>query len=115
MKIMRHVFVSGLGLFLPLLASAQCFVNDKEVPCPEVPTGVIAGLGVFFVLMLIIGLIGLIFWFWMLIHAIMKPIENKAMWIILMIIFQIPVSIVYFFVVKRKFQDPPVAPVQPAV
>jgi len=39
----------------------------------------------------------------MLIHAVSKPIENKALWIIILVFTGVIGAIIYYFVVKRKF------------
>ena len=83
-------------------------------------------LGGFFIVMMVILVVLFALWLWMIIHAASKPIENKAMWIVLMVLVGPIVSIVYYFVVKRKMDKqevivvpqqpqqpmPPVAPVQ---
>ena len=117
MKTLKHFLAIGAGTLMPLLASAQCELNGKEVPCEELTQGaagwILGGGLVFLGIMMLLLLVLTIFWIWMLVHAIAKPIENKAVWIVLMLIFGIPVSIAYFFLVKRKFQEAP-APTQPA-
>jgi len=104
---------------LPVLAQqATCTVNGEEVPCPEAlqDFGDAAGkaVGIFSGVAIVLGIISIlwfIFWLMMLVHAATKPIENKAMWIILIVIFSGLGAIVYYFVVKRKFnkavQQPP--------
>lgn len=53
----------------------------------------------------IVGLLCTIFWIWMLIHSITKPIENKAIWILVLLITGIIGAIVYYFAVKRPFDQ----------
>lgn len=105
------------SLALPFVASAQCYLNDQEVPCEQLKGafGWIAGIGLLFGL---IVLVTTLFWLWMLVHAATKPIENKVVWIILMVVFGPLVSLIYYFMVKRKFSEPSapqVPPVGPTV
>jgi hypothetical protein len=43
-----------------------------------------------------------IFWFWMLIDCIKKNVEDKAMWITVLILFNFLGSIIYYLVVKKQ-------------
>ena len=107
---------------LPLAVLANrgrevCEWNSQEVPCEQLYRtakpfiGLGIGLILFFVL---IGLLFAIFWIWMLVHAATKNIENKALWIILLIIFGFLAAIVYYFAVKRPFdKNTPVQPMPP--
>jgi amino acid transporter len=118
-KIITASILSLLSLILPLAASAQCYLNDKPVPCDELTKGagkwIIGGGIVFLIIMVIISILAFIFWLVMLIHAASKPIDNKVLWIVLMVLLGIPVSIIYYFIVKRKFDKGQVLPPQPPV
>jgi len=118
-KIITSSIFSILSLALPIMASAQCYLNDKAVPCDELTKGagkwIIGGGIVFMIIMAIISILAFILWLVMLIHAASKPIDNKVLWIVLMVIIGIPVSIIYYFVVKRKFDKGQVQPPQPPV
>lgn len=88
------------------LAQAKCTVNGKEVPCEQAfqTLKTWAGLGfgaiiAFFVLLAL----GFIFWLMMLIHASTKPIENRGMWVVILLFTSIIGAVAYYFVVKRKF------------
>jgi hypothetical protein len=108
------------GLMLPLatLAQSACKVNGKEIPCEDVykVAKPFIGLGIgLFAVFAIVGIFFTIFWIWMLIHAATKNIENKALWIILLIIFQGLAAIVYYFAVKRPFdKNQPIVTPPPA-
>jgi hypothetical protein len=58
---------------------------------------------------LVFGILGLIFlplgivWILMLIHAAKHDIHNKTTWIILMCLLGLPVSIIYFFTERKRF------------
>lgn len=99
------------------LAQTTCRVNGREVPCDELGAAA-AGFGLAFVAVMgLVGLAGMIFWILMLVHAAQHPVENKAMWIILMVFTGIVGSLIYYFVVKRPMdkQAAPSAPAAPSV
>lgn len=88
------------------LAQAKCTVNGKEVDCAEAGAqlnGLFGGLFVIMIIIAIIGLAGTIFWVLMIIHAASKPIENRALWIIVMVFTGAVGAVIYYFVVKREF------------
>ena len=93
------------------LAQATCRVNGEEVPCGDVgrAIGGFLGLGIgIFIFIAVVGIAATVFWIMMIVHAASHPIENKAIWIILMVLTGIIGAIVYYFVVKRKFSQPAV-------
>jgi len=49
-----------------------------------------------------ISLVLLAFWLWMLIDCIKREFDDKALWIILLILLNFIAAIPYFFIVKRK-------------
>lgn len=58
----------------------------------------------------IIGLALTIFWIMMIVHAASHPIENKAVWVLIIVLANWVGAIIYYFVVKRKFVKPAVVP-----
>ncbi len=111
-------FTSFLVMFQASGALAQtgCTLNGKEVPCSEVGGFAALGLGLMAVFF-IIGVLLFIFWIMMIVHAASNNIENKALWIVLIVIFQALGAAVYYFVVKRPFdkakKSAPIAPTAP--
>jgi membrane protein insertase Oxa1/YidC/SpoIIIJ len=75
-------------------------------------TGLVAGLGIFFLVFMLIGLVLFIFNIWMIIDCAARqdsdfPNNNKSMWLILMIVgifigFGWIVALVYYFSIKKK-------------
>ena len=51
---------------------------------------------------MVLGLLSFIGWVVMLVHAIQHDIENKTVWIIMMILFSVT-WIIYYFIVKMPF------------
>lgn len=110
-KIINGTIITFSGLMLPLIVLANrgrevCELNGRDVPCDQIYRAAkpFIGIGIgIFVFFAFVGLLLTIFWVWMLIHAATKNIENKALWIILLIIFGHLAAIVYYFVVKRPF------------
>src|SRR3989344_57648 len=88
------------------LAAGKCTVNGQEVDCAELGNQVKGflgwGIGIFLVVA-VLGIWATVFWIIMIVHAVQHDVENKAMWIILMVFTGIVGALVYYFVVKRKF------------
>lgn len=101
---------------LALLAQATEDFSDTTVDLSTTDTaaatGIIAGLGVFFLVFVVIGIALLIFNIWMLIDCAGKketdfPNNNKNMWLILLIVglifsFGWIVALIYYFSIKNK-------------
>jgi hypothetical protein len=90
------------------LAQAKCYKSGVEVPCEELAKSVKSffawGIGGFlFVFALII--LTTVFWIMMIVHAARHPINNKGIWIVVMIFTGIIGAIIYYFAVKRKFNQ----------
>lgn len=121
-KIKKTAILSWLSLILVTisskmaLASATCIVNNKEVPCEGVTSsvGVFLGWGLGMILLfLVIGVWATVFWLLMIIHAIRHNIQDKAVWMILMVFTGIVGAIIYYFAVKRKFNQSSAKPISP--
>ncbi len=85
-------------------------VNGQPVPCSQVfgPIAWVAGLELgIVVFVIVVAILALILWIWMLVHAIRHPIHDKALWIIIILLFGIIGAIVYYFAVKRHCEDMP--------
>lgn len=88
------------------------YSTDVTAADTAAAAGLFAGLGIFMLVMVIIGLLFFIFNVWMLIDCATRkdadfPSNNKSLWLILLIV-GIPfgfgglVALIYFFAVKRK-------------
>jgi hypothetical protein len=88
------------------LAAMTCTVNNQEVPCEELGNQVSGflswGLGILFLFMGI-GIWATVFWIMMIVHAAKHDIQDRGMWIILMVFTGIIGAFIYYFVVKRNF------------
>ena len=105
---MKNLPILGLVALLavPFLAFAQstCTLNGQEVPCDSLPVKALFGLGIgLFIVMFAVGIVALVFWIKMLIHAVKNPIEHKPLWIIILLLFGIIGAIIYYFAVKKSF------------
>lgn len=88
------------------LAQGTCELNGKQVPCEELgqQLGGFLGAGIgIFIAIIVVGIASTVFWIMMLIHAATHEVENKAMWIIVLVFTGIIGAIIYYFVVKRNF------------
>jgi len=100
------------------LAAGKCTVNGQEVDCAELGNKIKGflgwGIGIFFVVVALV-IWATVFWIMMIVHAAKHDIEDKAMWVILMVFTGIVGALIYYFVVKRKFNkqfSPPAPPVK---
>ena len=89
-------------------AQATCTVDGRQVPCEELAESAKSffawGIGGFlFIFTLII--LATVFWIMMIVHAAKHPINNKGIWIVVMIFTGIFGALIYYFVVKRKFNQ----------
>lgn len=94
-------------------AQAKCTVNGREVPCEVVGEQIKRALGwavVLFVIFAALVIWATVFWIMMIVHAANHNVENKAMWIILMVFTGIIGALIYYFAVKRKFNKQQVPP-----
>lgn len=97
------------------LAQGKCTVNGQEVPCDELgkQIGGFLGWGIGGLLVTFVFVVwATVFWIMMIVHAATHNVENKAMWVILMVFTGIFGALVYYFVVKRKFSNQFSAPIK---
>lgn len=88
--------------------AGDCELNGEPIPCDKMAEGAVKlakGAGLFLLIPLfffVIGIVLCIFWIITLIHALTKPIENKAVWVIVIIF--VPFGFVlYYFIEMRSF------------
>lgn len=62
----------------------------------------LGGLGLFLILLF---LAVLAFSIWMLVDAAIKPVDNKVLWIILIVFFGFLPAVIYYFTDRKKYQD----------
>lgn len=94
--------------------SSTCRINGEVVPCEEVAE-VFQNFGFVALAMFVVGAALFIFWIVMVVHAIKRPIEHKALWILVLLVGQGLGAIIYYFAVKRPFDASHVlVPVAPA-
>lgn len=85
---------------------STCTVNGQKVPCDQAlkEVGAFAGTAlVIFLVWIAIVLAATVFWLLMLVHAATHPIQNRAMWILIIVFLNLLGAIVYYFAVKRPF------------
>lgn len=91
-----------------VLAQEICVLNGEEVPCEEVKETMGWLLGAGFILIIAVWLfviLSTIFWLAMIIHASKNPIQNKSTWITLILLLGVIGAVIYYFKVKRKFNE----------
>lgn len=97
-------------------AAAKCTVNGKEVDCAELGNQVKGflgwGIGIF-LLVAALGILATVFWIMMIVHAARHQINNKGIWLVVIIFTGIIGALIYYFAVKRKFNDQFSAPTAP--
>lgn len=87
--------------------SATCTLNGQAIDCSELKdkakTFVKSGIYLFIGFWLIF-LAGFIFWIFMLVHAFSNPIPDKVLWIAVIFFLSFIWAIIYYFVIKRRYQ-----------
>ena len=107
------LFGFALGFQVALAEfESKCTAWGKEVPCEDAGNlffgsilGFIGGSIILFIILIAISLFITIFWILMIVHAASNQVEGKAAWIILMIFTGLIGALIYYFVVKRLFDD----------
>jgi len=73
---------------------------------------------IFGLILIIVSLALIVFWIWMLVDAIRRPIKNKALWLIIIIFLGCLGAILYYFIgrkdLKKSSPDYPYPPSAPA-
>lgn len=64
---------------------------------------------IFTIILIVLGLIAIIFSVWMLVDAAIKPVNNKVLWIILILFVGPLAALIYFFTDRKKLVDPSTA------
>jgi hypothetical protein len=109
----KSVFYSALALALTtftsqlaVAAESECTLNGEPIPCDELwdqMSGFLNwGIG-FFILIFAFGIWSLVFWIMMIIHAANNEIQDRGMWIVIMVLTGFIGAVVYYFAVKRNF------------
>lgn len=118
LKLIRSMLLMLFILALPLTGATPtpCLDKDgREIPCgyregdfPVSGTGAISFglgfLGVFF-FMISLGILGAVFWIWMLVDCIRRDFKDKALWILIILLGSILGAIIYYFVVRGKNKE----------
>ncbi len=90
------------------LAQAKCMIDGQEVPCEVLGSKVKGflgwGIGIFLG-MVVLAIFSTVFWIKMIVHASRHQINNKGIWIVVLILTGIIGALIYYFTVKRKFND----------
>ena len=68
---------------------------------------------IFMIMMWLVALGLFVLWIFMLIHAAKHDIHNKTTWIILMCLLGFPVSIIYFFTERKRFDKTHIVTITP--
>ena len=116
-KLTLGLAAAELLLAASALAQSKCQINGQDVPCEQLGESVkgAVGLGLAFVaVMAIFGLLTTVFWVMMIVHAATHDVENKPVWIILMVLTGVVGAIIYYIAVKRKMGAAPAAMTAPA-
>ncbi len=84
----------------------------SKYPLPSPPGGVdnalrdiFIGWGIFMIAFSAISLFTTVFWIMMLIHVAKHDVENKTLWILLMVFTGVVGALVYYLVVKRSYGE----------
>ena len=100
---MRYIRILLLSAFFSLASApsalaAQCTLNGKEVPCSQMP----GWLWLFPAVFGLIGILGFVFWLWMLLDAIRNEEEDRLLWVLVIVLVNFLGAVIYYFAEKRK-------------
>jgi len=86
-------------LFLSLhIVSAQCYINNKQVPCDQFWES----FRLLFIGFWVVFIVAFVFWLLMLIDCLQRDFKDKTVWIIVLILTTFIGAVLYYFLVKRK-------------
>jgi len=94
---MKKYYLAFLSLFVSKFLMANCTLNNKDVPCDVFwakTWWIFGALGV-------IVLLTFILWLWAIVDVIRRPMENKPMWVIILLLSNLLGVIIYYFVVVK--------------
>lgn len=107
-------FIVGLGTFLGMTATAfaqngaTCRVNGEVVPCDQAWSmfgSFMSAFGWLFGILALVGIVGSIFWLWMLIDCLKRNFKkdtDKVLWAAVIFFLHFVGAILYFFIVKNE-------------
>ena len=103
---MSPVRMLGIALifimFVPLV-SAQCTVNNEEVPCDVFYEQFGWIFGFVFGIVALILIPFLAFWIWMLYDCYKRPnFERKTVWLLIVFFLTFPGAVLYFLLIKKN-------------
>jgi len=110
---MKKFFIATfISLILLQFVSAACKINGQEVPCDQVApqaTGILSlvfgAFLLFFIFMIIICIASFVIWLILLIDCIKRTnynkLDDKTIWILLLVFTGIIGAIIYYFMIKR--------------
>lgn len=90
--------VTVLAIIIPQVSLAQCTIDGQPASCGHV----LPILGAIFIPIIIIVILGTIFWIWMLVDVVERPIPNKTPWVIVVVLGHLIGAAIYYFVVRRR-------------
>ncbi|MBT6254323.1 PLDc_N domain-containing protein [Candidatus Uhrbacteria bacterium] len=100
--------VNGLGVFIELVELEDSFMisdtNLHEVLTTIDFRGLISDYGSIILGVLALFLVTSIFWVWMLVDVIRRDIQDKAPWILLIVLANWLGSVIYFFTARKKYK-----------
>lgn len=56
----------------------------------------------FFLVVILLAVVGFVFWLWSLIHVLSNPVANKLIWVIVIVFLQLLGAILYYFIGRKK-------------
>ncbi len=101
-----------LAAFVTASPTPACTVNGEAVPCGQAFDHFgtfFLGFGLLFFLVFVfiflIVALGLVLTIVMIVHAAQHEIRDRALWIVLMVLFSPIGAVIYYFAVKRPLDD----------
>ena len=87
-----------IGLLSTKIAYANCYLNDKEIPCDQMPNW----FWPIIIILPIVIIVCIVFWIIMLIDVLKTQKEKQLSYVILLVFLNFIGAIIYYAVEKRK-------------
>ncbi len=101
---MRKLLIFLLASLISLTSvfAAREMMYDDAITATSAGAGLAIFMIVLFILLFAVGILGTIFWIWMLVDCAKREFDSKVAWILILVFTGVIGAILYYFIVKKK-------------